>query len=114
MRPTIWVLIGLVLAAALASWAFVAGAPMGLYLAIAFWIVISIGTIIRIISAARGRKVKAAAQPVVDGVETWESLYLNHRRPRLATVEAPPYTATEPTDFNSRSGIDLDRKRAEL
>ena len=50
MRPTIWVLIGLVLAAALASWAFVAGAPMGLYLAIAFWIVISIGTIIRIIS----------------------------------------------------------------
>ncbi|MDR6611236.1 hypothetical protein [Leifsonia sp. 1010] len=114
MRPTIWVLIGLVLAAALASWAFVAGAPTGLYLTISFWTIVAIGTTIRIISAARGRKVKAAAQPVVDGVETWESLYLNHRPPRLATVESPPYTVTEPTELNSRSGIDLDRKRAEL
>ena len=114
MRPTIWVLIGLVLAAALASWAFVMGAPTGLYLAIAFWTVVAIGTIIRIISAVRGRKLKAAAQPVVDGVETWESLYLNHRPPRLETVEAPPYTVTEPTALGPTSGIDLDHKRAQV
>ena len=114
MRPTIWVLIGLVVAAGLASWAFVAGAPTGLYLAIAFWSVVAIGAIVRIVSAARGRKVKVAAQPVVDGVETWESLYLNHRPPRLVTVESSSYTVSEPIDSNPPNGIDLDQKRAHL